>query len=153
MVKLRPNSHRHFWQAVGFLLAGFAFLNGTAYAFEGNHQTTSPSLYVLERIPGHMHTHGAILIVIGAALIYELLNLDDFARRPALRLFCGYCILVATTIFGSWWITGKPNYAAPWSWVIFAGISGAMIYWPPPLKVPPMRLQTSADLRRDGGHA
>jgi hypothetical protein len=78
-----------------------------------------------------MRFHGFVMILLGSALISQLKRIDELTKI-IVRLFCGWCMIVTVTIFGSWWVTGVVVFGAPWVWLAFAAISGVMILYPPP---------------------
>lgn len=129
-----PNAHRYFWQIIEFVFGLFSIFYGADYAVLGNKFVKSPSLNILERIPGHMHTHGVVMLLIGMALIFEALTIDRTTKHPALMIFTGYCLFVAFTEVGSWWITNYPPTGAIF-WLAFAVIALGAIKYPPGPKV------------------
>lgn len=126
---------RRAWITIALVLAGFSIVYGASYAVTGNSQVYSPSLDVLKRIPGHMHTHGIIMILLGIGLTYEAVNYDQIKFHHLIRAFLSYSVLVSASIVGSWWTTGKVVFGAPWFWLAFAGIAAALIANPPAPKV------------------
>ena len=124
--------HVVLWRALGWVLAIWALWQGAAYAYGGNSQVHSPSLYVLSHdVPGGMRTHGFIMLCLSAVFLYTLRS-GNRLTRWILEVFCGYCFLVAFTVFGSWYITKQVVFAAPTFWLAFGAISGVMIMFPPP---------------------
>lgn len=131
MIRSTVNAHRYLWLSIGWIMGLFCLLQGAGYAYAGNNQVHSPSLYVLSRIPGHMHTHGVIMVGLAVIFFYSLRGSDKFTKK-VLEIFCGYCVVVSVSIFGSWAITNDVVFGAPWFWIAFAGISGSMIIFPAP---------------------
>jgi hypothetical protein len=126
------STHRSLWLGIGWVLSAWALWQGISYTAAGNGQVHSPSLYVLaHEVPGGMRTHGIVMICLAVAFIYQLKETSR-ATKYVLQVFCGYCVLVAISIVGSWWITDQVVFGAPGFWLAFAAISGVMILYPPP---------------------
>lgn len=131
MSALIRNGHQGLWLSLAWILCVFTGLEGANYAYSGNNQVYSPSLYVLSHdLPGHMHTFGFLLLGIAFAFIYELKTYSH-RTRLVLMVFCAAMVSTSVTIFGSWWITDKPVFGAPIIWLTFAAISIAMLRKPP----------------------
>lgn len=131
-VRLKPkNAHRSLWLGLGWILAGWALWQGVTYATLGGSQVHSPALYVLAHIPiVGIRVHGVAMILLAVVFIYELKETSSLTRWT-LRILCGYCVLVAVSIVGSWWVTNTVTFGAPGFWIAFAAISGVMILFPP----------------------
>lgn len=133
IIAVKPDAHVALWRSTGWILAGWALIEGANYTAAGAQSAMfSPSLYILAHdIPGGMRTHGVAMLTIAAAFLYHLKDASRFTRI-VLQVFCGYCIFVSITVFGSWWVTHKVVFGVPWFWIAFAALSVAMIRHPPP---------------------
>jgi hypothetical protein len=126
---------RWFWVAVGFVLAGVCCVEGAGYLIFGNRIANNPSWYIIKEVYGGMRVNGAVMLVLGM-LLGGFIHGNGWRSRIVLRLFCAYSVLVAASVFGSWWITRQVAFGTPWSWLALAAISAAMIHIPvPPLAV------------------
>lgn len=126
------STHRQLWLGLAWVLSGWAMWQGITYAVTGNAQVHSPALYVVSHeVPGGMRVHGIVMILLAIAFVYEMKETSRLTNL-VLEVFCGYCVLVAASVVGSWWVTGQITFGAPSFWLAFAAISGLMIRYPPP---------------------
>lgn len=136
---VHANAHRALWLSFGAIICATATIQGAGYLLGGDAVASSPSWYVMRQVvPGGMRTHGAIMLAL--ALAFSFVMRDNRARcsRYLLQAFSGYAFLVAVSIFGSWWITAKIVFGAPWWWLALAGITAIMIVYPPPSSTVPV---------------
>lgn len=132
-------AHCRLWVGLGWVVAGWASIQGAGYLYGGDQFASSDAWHVLKLLPGGMRTHGAVMCVFGLALLF-LLRYPTFSTRIVLRLFCGYATFVTLTVLGSWWITRDVTLGLPLTWLAFAAISSLMILYPPPPQVVPLDL-------------
>lgn len=119
------------WTAIGVLVAAVAIWQGSGYAVGGAHVTQSSGWTVLTRaLPGGMHTHGAIMVFLGAWLLLQLRGEYTIWTVWCLRVLRTYCILVAVSWFASWLQYGI-SWGAPGWWVLLAGLTVWMTFFSP----------------------
>lgn len=114
--RLVDGRHRGWSTMLGTVIF-LLFYYGAGYAVLGD-RGVSPAFRVLAEVPGHMHTQGAIMLGLAAALTYGMGCRGHFLR-VALGAAWGYAVYVVWTILWTWGsghtITG---WGAPAGWLL-----------------------------------
>lgn len=114
--------------AVAFLLIG------GGYAFAGSKVIGSNHPYqLLLNIEGNLHVHGAILMALGAFVLYTSAHYRT-ASRVALWLMGFYSLCTALLIMGSW-LLGHVSWAAPWWYLTAAALCLILVRVSPPVNM------------------
>lgn len=120
------------WAFVGSVLTVVAGLLGVGYLIGGNGAARSPSYYLIkDLVPGAMRTHGFLLCVLAIGLAYVVFTSFDRHSVWILRVFAGYCFLVAICFFGSWSLTGEITWGGPVLWSGLGALAEGMVMLPP----------------------
>lgn len=120
------------WSFVGTVLAAITGWTGAGYAVAGDHAARSPSFHVLKHlVPGQMHTVGAILLLMAAAMAYVVLSPFNRLSVWLLRVFVGVTFMVGLSFAGSWFVTGRVVWGGPILWTGLGALAEGMVLFPP----------------------
>lgn len=122
---------RLLWYFVGWCIAGIYLIVGGGYLAAGKGATNSSALLEVVRVERNYHIHGALMVLIGALLIYGLSDYRRATRRALFAVFL-YSLWVAILIIGGWHQAGV-TWAGPFWYLFVAVLSGGLIVLAPPL--------------------
>ena len=88
------------WRGVAWGLGIVAMIDGSFYLVRGNASTVGPSYTILRNIPGGMHTHGIIILIISASIFYSSAQKGILARRVQYASFVYAVWLMTSTVTG-----------------------------------------------------
>lgn len=131
---------RLLWLGVCWVLVGVFVLLGSAYAVGGISVSPSSASYqaVQQYVPGGMHTHGGLMLVVGLGLVYGLLGplyglpvLQHWVRRGVLGVL-GYSTWLLVQFVASWALNGALAIVPAVWWSASLILSVLLVKLPPP---------------------
>lgn len=132
--------YRLFWTIVGVALSVTLIAIGSGYAFAGKAAAGGggANFRVIELLPGGVHTHGMIMLVLalcnlwGLAQLYHLYTPSAWAIvRVCSVLILFYGVWVVCALVGAYWLNGQYS-AGVWWYVLLVSLAGAKVALPPP---------------------
>lgn len=134
--------YRAIWFTVSFAISGTFIILGAGYAFAGSRAALTPNIFKYVAIfPGHLHTHGFILLILALANFWSVAALTQIYTKTAYSV--GRVSGVLMLFYSAWtalgfflgMAIGHQHYnAGVWWYVMVTVLSGAKVSLPPQFK-------------------
>lgn len=110
------------WRGVAWGIAGVAIWDGAGYFVRGNAIANGPSFEIIRELPGGMHTHGTIMLLLAVLIIYSSHEKASFSRRVFLVVFA-YSIWVSSALIAGWAVSGQVVWSGVSKWFLIAWLA------------------------------
>lgn len=110
------------WRWIAWGIAGTAIWDGAGYFVNGNSIANGPSFEIMKQLPGGMRTHGLVMLILAALVIYFSYEKAALSRRVFLAVFA-YSIWVSSSLIAGWTVTHQIVWSGVSKWFLIAWLA------------------------------
>lgn len=119
--------HYGLWRLVAWGEGMLALIDGATFFAKGNPVANGSSYSILKNIPGGMHTHGALMLVIAAYVFYSSAHKNDLSFWVQFGVMI-YSTWVTVAVTTGWIIANQISIGITTKWLFIMWVAfGLMI--------------------------